>query len=281
MKQRAWPRVLGATATIVLLSVPVTLRSVSRQGRDSLARPSASTRIDNQLSCGRLGPPGCATLAVGGTARFEGLKTIRPETVVHVSIVTQSCRVDPFPTSCASTPEWRDLSGRRPYQETHLTRPTGDLGQSETGRGSAQPQDQPEHATSRSYNRALGVECSHCHSMEKFADESKPTFDFARRMERMVHGLSDGPLQDLGGVTCWGCHRGHAIPSRLPREKWEPIAKRMPPTSPVGGRAWISRWECILRRSAWNARTVTSMGTGPMARGALIRWSAAWRGCSF
>jgi hypothetical protein len=92
-------------------------------------------------------------------------------------------------------------------------------------RAYAQAQNQPEHATSRSYSRALGVECSHCHSGENFADASKTTFDFARRMERMVRGLSDGPLKDLGGVTCWSCHRGHAIPARLPPEKWQPIAK--------------------------------------------------------
>jgi hypothetical protein len=92
-------------------------------------------------------------------------------------------------------------------------------------RASAQPQSQPEHAASRSYNRALGVECAHCHSGENFADEAKPTFDFARRMERMVRGLSDGPLKDLGGVTCWSCHRGQAVPSRIPQEKWESMAK--------------------------------------------------------
>jgi hypothetical protein len=44
-------------------------------------------------------------------------------------------------------------------------------------------------------------------------------------MERMVRGLSDGPLKDLGGVTCWSCHRGHAIPARLPAEQWQSIAK--------------------------------------------------------
>ena len=81
----------------------------------------------------------------------------------------------------------------------------------------------PEHATSGSYNQALGVECTHCHVAGAFADSSKPTFDFARRMGQMVRGLSDGPLKPLGGVTCWSCHRGHAIPARIPRESWESI----------------------------------------------------------
>ena len=34
------------------------------------------------------------------------------------------------------------------------------------------------------------------------ADRSKPSLDFALRMERMVAALSEGPLKSLGGVTC-------------------------------------------------------------------------------
>jgi hypothetical protein len=81
----------------------------------------------------------------------------------------------------------------------------------------------PEHATSASYNKALGVECTHCHVDGAMADKSKPTFDFAQRMARMVQGINDGPLKVLGGVACWSCHRGHTIPARLPRESWESI----------------------------------------------------------
>lgn len=84
-------------------------------------------------------------------------------------------------------------------------------------------QPQPDHATSRIFNRALGGECMHCHADNDFKDESKPTFDFARRMEAMVRGLNAGPLADLGGVTCWSCHRGHVTPVRLAREKWQPL----------------------------------------------------------
>jgi len=82
----------------------------------------------------------------------------------------------------------------------------------------------PEHATSRVLNTSLGVECTHCHVGTNYADRSKPALDFARRMQRMVQGLNDGPLRPLGGVTCWSCHRGHAIPARLPRADWESIA---------------------------------------------------------
>jgi hypothetical protein len=87
----------------------------------------------------------------------------------------------------------------------------------------AAPESMPDHATSKAYNRALGVECAHCHT-DDFADRSKPALDFALRMERMVAGLNAGPLQDLGGVTCWTCHRGHTVPGRLPAEHWRSVS---------------------------------------------------------
>jgi photosynthetic reaction center cytochrome c subunit len=85
-------------------------------------------------------------------------------------------------------------------------------------------QVRPDHAVSRLYNRSLGVECDHCHAESDFGDASKPTFDFARRMERMVRGLNDGPLKEVGGISCWSCHRGRPIPARLPGGTWESIA---------------------------------------------------------
>ena len=62
-------------------------------------------------------------------------------------------------------------------------------------------QGPPEHAVSRDYNRSLGVECEHCHVANQFADASKPTFEFARRMGRMVRALNDGPLKDMGSIS--------------------------------------------------------------------------------
>ena len=56
------------------------------------------------------------------------------------------------------------------------------------GAAGSQPKDSSAHAVSREYNRALGVDCDHCHSGNNFSDASKPTFDFARRMERMLPG---------------------------------------------------------------------------------------------
>lgn len=78
-------------------------------------------------------------------------------------------------------------------------------------------------AQMQAWAQALGVECAHCHVDGNWTDASKPTFEFARRMNRMLAALNAGPLKDLGAITCWTCHRGRAIPARLPRDAWEKI----------------------------------------------------------
>lgn len=71
------------------------------------------------------------------------------------------------------------------------------------------------------WSTALGVECTHCHVRDRWIDDSKPTFEFARRMNRMLDALNTGPLKDVSPITCWTCHRGQTIPARLPRDAWE------------------------------------------------------------
>lgn len=85
-------------------------------------------------------------------------------------------------------------------------------------------QSTPDHATSKVYNTALGVECTHCHAAGD-SKEEPATLDFARRMARMVEGLNDGPLRGLGPIDCWTCHRGRTVPARLPRALWESIVR--------------------------------------------------------
>ena len=75
----------------------------------------------------------------------------------------------------------------------------------------------------QAWSRSLGVECTHCHVAEAWSDASKPAFDFAGRMSRMVAAVNAGPLQGFEPITCWTCHRGRATPARLPRESWEQI----------------------------------------------------------
>lgn len=75
----------------------------------------------------------------------------------------------------------------------------------------------------QAWSTALGVACSHCHVDEQWTDDSKPAFAFASRMSRMVAALNAGAMKDVGGVTCWTCHRGRGIPARLPRASWEKV----------------------------------------------------------
>jgi hypothetical protein len=73
------------------------------------------------------------------------------------------------------------------------------------------------------WSTALGVQCTHCHFAEAWTDTSKPAFEFARRMSRMVSALNAGPLKGVEPIACWTCHRGQTLPARLPRSLWEGI----------------------------------------------------------
>ena len=75
----------------------------------------------------------------------------------------------------------------------------------------------------QAWSRALGVECTHCHVDGAWSDASKPVFAFAQRMNRMVSAINAGPLEEVGTVSCWTCHRGRTAPPRLPRESGEKI----------------------------------------------------------
>ena len=85
------------------------------------------------------------------------------------------------------------------------------------------PDSPDHHAQNLAINRALGVPCVHCHNPPQSKAAPKPTYLFAQRMMRMVEGLNAGKLKELGGVTCWTCHRGKTKPARLPRESWEAL----------------------------------------------------------
>ena len=82
---------------------------------------------------------------------------------------------------------------------------------------------QPENARMRAWATALGVECTHCHVEDRWTDDWKPAFEFARRMNSMLDALNAGPLKDVGEIGCWTCHRGRPIPARLARDTWEKI----------------------------------------------------------
>lgn len=77
------------------------------------------------------------------------------------------------------------------------------------------------------YNRALGVECSHCHVPDQWQDDSKPAKATARKMIEMVP-LLNAKLRGVGEVACWTCHRGQTQPSRVPQEAMDAELARWP-----------------------------------------------------
>ena len=92
-------------------------------------------------------------------------------------------------------------------------------------------------ATMRSFTRALGVRCQHCHVYKGDNPDDLTTFDFAsdekqekltaRTMLRMVQEINDKHLKDVGEhaargemkVTCYTCHRGETMPLTRPPDR--------------------------------------------------------------
>ncbi len=78
------------------------------------------------------------------------------------------------------------------------------------------------------YNRALGVECSHCHVPDQWQAEAKPPKATARKMSEMVTLLNGKLLRGIGEVSCWTCHAGQVQPARLPPEAMNAELARWP-----------------------------------------------------
>jgi hypothetical protein len=92
------------------------------------------------------------------------------------------------------------------------------------GAGCVQAQD----AAMKAIDRALGVECVHCHTADDWKRDDKPGFAFAGRMMKMVDGVNAGTLRGIGSVICWSCHRGNVKPARMPRAGWEERLAKWP-----------------------------------------------------
>jgi Photosynthetic reaction centre cytochrome C subunit len=84
------------------------------------------------------------------------------------------------------------------------------------GHGQAAPGIPPDvRVAMDAINRALGVECTHCHVEDHWTDATKPAFGTARNMMKMVEAVNR-QLSEVGEVRCWTCHGGQVKPSRLP-----------------------------------------------------------------
>jgi hypothetical protein len=99
------------------------------------------------------------------------------------------------------------------------------------------------------YNRALGVDCSHCHVQDQWQDDSKPPKATARKMSEMVTLLNGKLLRGVGEVACWTCHGGQTQPARVPRAALDAELARWP--SDVGA----ASEELKLRMAVYSAST--------------------------
>jgi hypothetical protein len=126
-----------------------------------------------------------------------------------------------------------------------------------------------DHATSRSLNRALGVECAFCHEQNRWSDEGRPPRAVARRMMAMVTALNE-QLRSVGGhITCWTCHAGARVPSRIEPARWEPVLAAWPKGAPASNEVKLT----MAVYSASVGRTCAgcheSNGTGPATEEAV------------
>jgi hypothetical protein len=77
------------------------------------------------------------------------------------------------------------------------------------------------------YSRSLGVNCTHCHVVDQWDKDDKPTKPIARDMSKMVQTINNDllkPIKNLKGpnpgVNCTTCHRGQIKPAlNLPEAK--------------------------------------------------------------
>jgi hypothetical protein len=83
------------------------------------------------------------------------------------------------------------------------------------------------HELMNDFNRALGVDCAHCHVPDRWADETKSAFGVARNKFRMVQVINE-QLEEVGEIGCWTCNGGQLRPSHLPRPTLDAELARRP-----------------------------------------------------
>lgn len=131
--------------------------------------------------------------------------------------------------------------------------------------GGATSAQYDDHAASRAFNRALGVDCAHCHAEPLAGEAERAALAIARRMIAMVEEINTRSLAAIGGrVSCWTCHAGQVVPSRLPGDAWEKVLAAWPASAPPASVA-VKRTMAVYTAST--GRTCAGChengGTGP------------------
>jgi len=96
-------------------------------------------------------------------------------------------------------------------------------------------------------DRALGVECTHCHVQDQWSDASKPPFATAKNMMAMVTAVNE-QLADVTEVriACATCHGGQTKPSRLPQDRLKEEMAKWPAAAPEDRRLAMSVYDVTL-----------------------------------
>lgn len=70
------------------------------------------------------------------------------------------------------------------------------------------------------YSRSLGVNCTHCHVVDQWEKDDKPTKQTARDMAQMVRTINNDLLKNIKNlksespvINCTTCHRGQTKPA--------------------------------------------------------------------
>ena len=70
------------------------------------------------------------------------------------------------------------------------------------------------------YGRSLGVNCTHCHVVDQWDKDDKPTKPIAREMAKMAQTINNELLKNIKNlkgpnpiVNCTTCHRGQTKPA--------------------------------------------------------------------
>jgi hypothetical protein len=70
------------------------------------------------------------------------------------------------------------------------------------------------------YSKSLGVNCAHCHVVDQWDKDDKPTKQVTREMIKMVGGINNDYLKNIKNlksetpiINCTTCHRGQVKPA--------------------------------------------------------------------
>ena len=74
----------------------------------------------------------------------------------------------------------------------------------------------------KGWTRTLGVDCSHCHTVDQWEKDDKLPKQTARAMDKMVDDINSvikgikSIQDDRARISCWTCHRGQTKPETNP-----------------------------------------------------------------